>query len=53
MRSIDLSNGDYATLMKWIGQRCTSPRPQGNKADEVERRAFLVFKKINRRYGTE
>jgi hypothetical protein len=53
MHSIDLSDSDYDTFMKWIGQRCSVPRPSSRKAQELERRAYLVLKKINKRYGTK
>ena len=53
MRSIDLSNGDFQTLMRWIGQRCANPTARGLRAENLERKATLVLRKINKKYGTE
>lgn len=53
MRTIDLSDSDFDTLMKWIGQRSGGIRRSSLRAENLERRAILVLKKIHKRYGTE
>ena len=53
MRIIELSDSDYDTLMNWIGKRCSGSKPGTLSAQNRERRAFNVLKKIYKKYGTE
>lgn len=50
---MELSDTDFDIFIRWVRQRLARPRPHGRKADELDRRAALVLKKINRKYGTE
>lgn len=53
MRTIEMSDKDYDALMKWIGRRGSGSKPGSLSAQNQERRAIIVLKKIYKKYVTE